>query len=76
MRRAAELLATTHLKIEIIASEVGYQNPFVFSNTSFKKWTGWRPFGLPRPPQPHPPQGAFRIGDSGHAGWTWRAPDA
>jgi AraC-like DNA-binding protein len=46
MRRAAELLATTHLKIEIIASEVGYQNPFVFS-TSFKKWTGWRPSDYP-----------------------------
>ncbi len=46
MRRAAELLATTHSKIEIIASEVGYQNPFVFS-TSFKKWTGWRPSDYP-----------------------------
>ncbi|MBL9138867.1 MAG: AraC family transcriptional regulator [Verrucomicrobiales bacterium] len=46
MRRAAELLATTHLKIEIIASEVGYQNPFVFS-TSFKRWTGWRPSEYP-----------------------------
>lgn len=46
MRRAAELLASTRLKIEIIAAEVGYQNPFVFS-TSFKKWTGWRPSEYP-----------------------------
>jgi AraC-like DNA-binding protein len=42
MRRAAELLATTNEKIESIAGEVGYQNPFVFS-TTFKKWIGWRP---------------------------------
>lgn len=42
MRKAAELLATTDLKIETAAHEVGYQNPFVFSNT-FKKWIGWRP---------------------------------
>lgn len=46
MRRAAELLASTQLKIEIVAGEVGYQNPFVFSNT-FKKWTGWRPSEYP-----------------------------
>ncbi len=42
MRRAAELLASTELKIDSVAKEVGYQNPFVFSNT-FKKWIGWRP---------------------------------
>ncbi len=42
MRKAAELLASTDLKIEAVANEVGYQNPFVFSNT-FKKWIGWRP---------------------------------
>jgi AraC-like DNA-binding protein len=42
MRKAAELLSTTNLKIETISHEVGYQNPFVFSNT-FKKWIGWRP---------------------------------
>ncbi|WP_240772807.1 AraC family transcriptional regulator [Phragmitibacter flavus] len=42
MRRAAELLSTTDEKIETIAHLVGYQNPFVFSNT-FKKWIGWRP---------------------------------
>ena len=42
MRKAAELLSTTPLKVETIAHAVGYQNPFVFSNT-FKKWIGWRP---------------------------------
>ncbi len=42
MRKAAELLATTPLKVETIANAVGYQNAFVFSNT-FKKWIGWRP---------------------------------
>jgi len=42
MRRAATLLATTTDKIGTIAQAVGYQNPFVFSNT-FKKWIGWRP---------------------------------
>jgi AraC-like DNA-binding protein len=42
MRRAAELLATTPQTIEAIAQEVGYQNPFVFSN-AFRKWIGWRP---------------------------------
>jgi AraC-like DNA-binding protein len=42
MRRAAELLASTGRTIEAVAHEVGYQNPFVFSNT-FTKWIGWRP---------------------------------
>jgi len=42
MRRAAELLASTELTIEAIAHEIGYQNPFVFSN-AFTKWIGWRP---------------------------------
>ncbi len=42
MRRATELLATTELTIEAIAHEVGYHNPFVFSN-AFTKWIGWRP---------------------------------
>ena len=42
MRKAAELLSTTPLKVETVATAVGYQNPFVFSNT-FKKWIGWRP---------------------------------
>jgi AraC-like DNA-binding protein len=42
MRRAAELLATTDHTIESISLEIGYQNPFVFSN-AFTKWIGWRP---------------------------------
>jgi transcriptional regulator GlxA family with amidase domain len=42
MRRAAELLVTTDRTIEAIAEEVGYHNPFVFSN-AFTKWIGWRP---------------------------------
>ena len=42
MRQAAELLATTDQTIEAIAQEVGYHNPFVFSN-AFRKWIGWRP---------------------------------
>jgi AraC-like DNA-binding protein len=42
MRRAAELLATSPMTIEAIAAEVGYHNPFVFSN-AFTKWIGWRP---------------------------------
>jgi AraC-like DNA-binding protein len=42
MQHAAHLLATTEEKIEAIAREVGYQNPFAFSNT-FKRMTGLRP---------------------------------
>jgi len=42
MRRAAELLATCDQTIESISQEIGYQNPFVFSN-AFTKWIGWRP---------------------------------
>jgi len=42
MRRAAELLGSTEKTIEAIASEIGYHNPFVFSN-AFTKWIGWRP---------------------------------
>jgi AraC-like DNA-binding protein len=42
MRRAAELLANSGLTMEAIATEVGYHNPFVFSN-AFTKWIGWRP---------------------------------
>ena len=42
MRRAAELLTTSALTMEAIASQVGYHNPFVFSN-AFTKWIGWRP---------------------------------
>jgi AraC-like DNA-binding protein len=42
IRHAAHLLTKSDDKLEIIATAVGYANPFVFSNT-FKKWTGWRP---------------------------------
>ena len=42
MRRAAELLSSSCHTVEAIAQEVGYQNPFVFSN-AFTKWIGWRP---------------------------------
>ncbi len=42
MRRAVTLLASTEEKIETIAREVGYENPFTFSN-AFKRWTGKRP---------------------------------
>ncbi|MEP2774828.1 MAG: AraC family transcriptional regulator [Luteolibacter sp.] len=42
MRRALSLLASTDDKVETIASAVGYQNPFTFSN-AFKRWTGKRP---------------------------------
>lgn len=42
MRKAAELLATTDHTIDSISHEIGYHNPFVFSN-AFTKWIGWRP---------------------------------
>jgi len=42
MHRATQLLATTPKTIDAIAHELGYQNPFVFSN-AFMKWIGWRP---------------------------------
>ncbi len=42
IRRAVTLLASTEDKIELIAHEVGYENPFTFSN-AFKRWTGRRP---------------------------------
>ena len=42
MRRASELLATKEFTVEAIANEIGYRNPFVFSN-AFAKWTGFRP---------------------------------
>jgi len=42
LRHAANLLTESEDKLEVIATAVGYANPFVFSNT-FKKWTGWRP---------------------------------
>jgi AraC-like DNA-binding protein/quercetin dioxygenase-like cupin family protein len=42
MRRAAELLATTSLRLKDIASAVGYTNPLLFSN-AFKHLIGCRP---------------------------------
>lgn len=42
MRRAAELLARGQDKVETIAGNVGYANPFVFSST-FKRVMGCRP---------------------------------
>jgi len=42
MQFAAHRLAMTSEKIEAIAQQVGYQNPFAFSNT-FKRMTGFRP---------------------------------
>ena len=42
MRRAAELLMKGDIKIEAVANQVGYQNPFVFS-TTFKRVMGWPP---------------------------------
>ncbi len=42
MRKAAELLARSEKTIEAIALEIGYHNPFGFSN-AFRNWIGWRP---------------------------------
>lgn len=42
MQHAAHLLATTRMRVEDVAFEVGYNNPFAFSNT-FKRMTGFRP---------------------------------
>jgi transcriptional regulator GlxA family with amidase domain len=42
IRRAVDLLTTTHDKVETIAHAVGYESPFTFSN-AFKRWTGRRP---------------------------------
>ena len=42
MQRACLLLGTSKEKIETIARDVGYDNPFTFS-TTFKKWIGRRP---------------------------------
>jgi len=42
IHRAVSLLTTSDDKIETIAREVGYDNPFTFSN-AFKRWTGRRP---------------------------------
>ncbi|UYN97844.1 MAG: AraC family transcriptional regulator [Enhydrobacter sp.] len=42
VQHAAHRLATTDAKIEDVAQQVGYQNPFAFSN-AFKRMTGFRP---------------------------------
>lgn len=42
IQHAAHRLATSQATIESIAHQVGYQNPFAFSNT-FKRMTGFRP---------------------------------
>ncbi|HHY86299.1 MAG TPA: AraC family transcriptional regulator [Verrucomicrobia bacterium] len=57
MRRAAELLVTTDKTIESISHEIGYHNPFVFSN-AFTKWIGWRPSEYRR--KKVPPSAALR----------------
>tara|TARA_A100001037_G_C15068949_1_gene598462 strand:- start:120 stop:1025 length:906 start_codon:yes stop_codon:yes gene_type:complete len=46
MHRAAELLSEGSLKVEAVAGEVGYANPFVFS-TTFKRCMGWKPSSYP-----------------------------
>lgn len=63
LKHAAELLSATDIKVEIVAREVGFENPFAFSNT-FKKWFGWRPSehrSLKRP-QDASPQTQKRAG--------------
>jgi AraC-like DNA-binding protein len=45
MQHAAHLLASSGEKVEAIANQVGYQNPFAFSNM-FKRMTGFRPSGF------------------------------
>ncbi|MBT3469511.1 MAG: helix-turn-helix transcriptional regulator, partial [Opitutae bacterium] len=46
MHRAAILLSSTNQKIETIAFEVGYANPFAFSST-FRRCMGWSPSNYP-----------------------------
>ncbi len=46
MRHAADLLTSTTAKVETIAMQVGYHNPFVFS-TTFKRVMGWPPSEYP-----------------------------
>ncbi|HWL07477.1 MAG TPA: AraC family transcriptional regulator [Planctomicrobium sp.] len=42
LRHAAERLTTSEEKVSVIAGEVGYDNPFAFSDT-FARWIGFRP---------------------------------
>jgi AraC-like DNA-binding protein len=67
MRRATELLASTDLTIEAIAHEVGYHNPFVFSN-AFTKWIGRRPSEYRRKERLGTPGGGVDGGAIGSAG--------
>ncbi len=55
LQRAAELLASTSMKVEEVGQTVGYENAFAFS-TAFKKGVGWPPSdyrirGLARSPR-------------------------
>lgn len=51
VRHAAHLLATTDRRVEDVSFDVGYQNPFAFSNT-FKRMTGFRPSRFQRRRKP------------------------
>jgi len=66
MRRAAELLATTELTITAITYEIGYHNPFVFSN-AFTKWVGLRPSEYRRKELPAPPAASRSSSEPGAA---------
>ena len=55
MQKACHLLGTRNDKIETIAHEVGYDNPFTFS-TTFKKWIGRRPSEYRQGPQSQSPE--------------------
>ena len=61
IQQAAHLLATTDMRVEDVSFEVGYQNPFAFSNT-FKRMTGFRPSRFQRrrraPDMPEPSEEA------------------
>jgi AraC-like DNA-binding protein len=46
MRHAADLLTAGPAKVEAVAAQVGYRNPFVFS-TTFKRVMGWSPSDYP-----------------------------
>ena len=58
MRWAAELLTSTNAKVETIAAQVGYQNPFVFSSM-FKRVMGW-------PPSEYPGRNRFPTEEPAH----------
>jgi len=58
MQRAMRLLAETDHKLETVATEVGYQDPFSFSKV-FKRTTGVSPK-------------AFRLRDAADRTHPWR----